>query len=236
MSGNCGTALGLWIKNRGEKKNNLLLKRRSLSLLSSAIPGARQGLPSLPRATTGPASAAAVQTTGSTCTHCCRGGGGSQIWCWPPLCTSNGLPSIQLPATLLDGWQMPPANPKECPWDGSQPKLSKGHTAGPPWRGGRRSGWRATSAKTTWGRAGPPLASSLSSPMEGLTLQAAQGSCHRLEQAPRSSAGKESRLRRAPSSTYLDFGLPWIGVCEPKRGERTASGWLPAERKEKFRK
>lgn len=193
MSGNCGTALGLWIKNRGEKKT-LLLKRRSLSLLSSAIPGAREGLPSLPRDTTEPASAAAAQNTGSTCTPCCRGGGGPQVRRSPLLFTSNRRPSIQLPATLLDTEELPPANPKERPWDGSQPKSSKGHCRATA-EGQALLGVKSHLCEGGPGTCWSPRASSLSGPMEGSGPTSSPGFL------PRAWTGSKAQHRQRASAT-----------------------------------
>lgn len=213
MSGNCGTALGLWIKNRGEKKKQLLLERRSLSLPSSAIPGAGQGLPSLPRDTTEPASAASAQNAGSTCTPCSREGGGAPNPALAPPSHIQRAPEHPAPGHVPGRAVAATGKPKGASlgWEPARvvQRTLQGHHGG---------------AGTARGEEPPPPRSARSQqPLQphgrkDRALQAARDFHHGLEQAPRCRAGNEPRLPRAPSRTYLDFGLPWMCVCKHNGG------------------
>lgn len=94
MSGNCGTALGLWIKNRGEKKKKKTPSfRKKIPVSPSCPPGARQWLHSLHGYST--QSAPAAQNTGFTCT--------AAVMRWEasrsvpvPTCGTKETPSIHL--------------------------------------------------------------------------------------------------------------------------------------------
>lgn len=166
MSGNCGTALGLWIKNRGEKKNNLLLKRRSLALLSSAIPGARQGLHSLPGPPRGPHQQLRPKPRGPPVPTAAEGVGGPKSGAGPHCAHPTGSRASSSQPHSWTGGRCHQQTQRSVPGMAASPSCPKDTLQGH--RGGVGAArWRATSAKTTWGRAGLPLASSLSSPMEG---------------------------------------------------------------------
>lgn len=192
MSGNCGTALGLWIKNRGEKKT-LLLKRRSLSPLSSAIPGARQRLPSLPGDTTEPAPEAAVQNHGPPAPPAAEGLGDPRSGAHPPFAHPGGTrASSAQPPSWLDVLCLPPANPKGRPWDKSQPQ-PQGH------------GKASSSGRRAWGEEPgdtlvSPQPAASPAPWKDQALQPAQDSYQGLGRAPRHRAGKEPRYRGHPAA------------------------------------
>lgn len=198
------------------RKKTLLLERRSLSPLSSAVPGARQGLPpSLPRDTTEPPPAAAAQNHGPPAPRAAEGLGDPRSGAHPQLCTSKGHPSIQLPATISAVLCLPLANPKGWPWDRSQPQ-PKGHGRASTERQAS-SGWRAR------GHAGVPSASSLSSPMEGPGSTTSPGLLPGAWTGSKAQSSERASVPRTPSSTYLDFGLPWIRVCKHNRGTDSVS-------------
>lgn len=75
------------------RKKILLSKRRSLSPLSSTIPGARQRLPSLPGDTTEPAPEAAVQNHGPPAPPAAEGLGDPGSGAHPPFAHPRGTPA-----------------------------------------------------------------------------------------------------------------------------------------------